>query len=346
MKIENKIKQFLKVNILKEKSPKGLKENKCYIMMAADYGNMGDIAITYAQRKFLEDNIRDDYDIIEVPMKKVYPWARDIRNNLGKKDIITIIGGGNTGDYYLDFEEKRRFIINFFKNTKIISFPQTIDFSNTNKGKKELKNSVKIYSKNNLLRIFARESKSFEIYKNRFQNNKIYLVPDIVLSLNEERIQERNGILICLRNDKEQALNEESKNRFIEKLNSKYKDIIYQDTHIGNITIDMDERKNALDTIWDKFRGAKIIITDRLHGMIFAAITGTPCIAFKNTNYKVEQTYIDWLKDYEYIKLFKSMEDENEILKIIEYFYNLEKTEYTHKGLKNQYSTLIDQIKE
>ena len=108
-------------------------------MMAADYGNMGDIAITYAQRKFLEDNIRDDYDIIEVPMKKVYPWARDIRNNLGKKDIITIIGGGNTGDYYLDFEEKRRFIINFFKNTKIISFPQTIDFSNTNKGKKRIK---------------------------------------------------------------------------------------------------------------------------------------------------------------------------------------------------------------
>lgn len=43
------IKDILKTIIYKEKSPK-TNGKKCYIMMAADYGNLGDIAITIAQK--------------------------------------------------------------------------------------------------------------------------------------------------------------------------------------------------------------------------------------------------------------------------------------------------------
>lgn len=49
------------------------------------------------------------------------------------------------------------------------------------------------------------------------------------------------------------------------------------------------------------FQKSKLVITDRLHGMVFCAISGTPCIAFSNYNHKVKGTY-DWIKDLDYIK--------------------------------------------
>lgn len=43
-------------------------------------------------------------------------------------------------------------------------------------------------------------------------------------------------------------------------------------------------RKEALSDLFDQFRSLQLIVTDRLHGMIFAAITSTPCIVFGNFN--------------------------------------------------------------
>ena len=45
----------------------------------------------------------------------------------------------------------------------------------------------------------------------------------------------------------------------------------------------------------NKFRQAKFAITDRLHGMIFSIITGTPCIVFGNYNHKLKSVFSSWL---------------------------------------------------
>ena len=60
-------------------------------------------------------------------------------------------------------------------------------------------------------------------------------------------------------------------------------------------------RKKEVKNKLEQFKKAKLIITDRLHGMIFATITATPCIAFGNSNGKVKNVY-GWLKHNEYIK--------------------------------------------
>lgn len=52
---------------------------------------------------------------------------------------------------------------------------------------------------------------------------------------------------------------------------------IYNNFYVGNINK------------YIKFRECELVITDRIHGMIFAAITGTPCIAL--SNYKIKGTY-------------------------------------------------------
>lgn len=137
-----KIKQLIKIYFFNQKIDIDKKAKKAYIMLAADYGNIGDIAITYAQRKFLEKNLRE-YKIIEIPLKYFYRNYLCIKNNLNPQDVITIIGGGNTGDLYWHFEEARRFIIRKFKKNKVISFPQTVDFSTEKELRKSARNIFK-----------------------------------------------------------------------------------------------------------------------------------------------------------------------------------------------------------
>ena len=59
-------------------------------------------------------------------------------------------------------------------------------------------------------------------------------------------------------------------------------------------------RKCVIDKL-QEFSTARLVITDRLHGMVFAAITGTACIAFRNYNYKIEGTY-EWIEYLQYIQ--------------------------------------------
>lgn len=46
---------------------------------------------------------------------------------------------------------------------------------------------------------------------------------------------------------------------------------------------------------------AQLVITDRLHAMIFAAITETPCIAMDNKSKKVKGVY-EWIRDLPYVQ--------------------------------------------
>ena len=313
------IKRFLKLYVFNEKIEYTTKNKKAYIMLSANYGNLGDVAITYAQHKFIQ-NVLPNYEIIEVPQNKVYRMTKFIKKNIGKDDIITIIGGGNTGDRYIEFEEIRRFIIREFKNNKIISFPQTIDFSNTKKGNKEFKRTIKAYNTNKNLYIFAREKKSFEIYKDNLKTKNIYCVPDIVLSLNEvkEDLETREiDVLFSLRNDSEKIVNNDLEEKLIDVIKENYKRTKFRDTHIGEGLKNDNELKIKLNELWDDFRNSKVVITDRLHGMIFCAITATPCIVLPNSNHKIRESYNNWLSDVEYINFLEEI-DIKKILHIIE----------------------------
>ena len=62
--------------------------------------------------------------------------------------------------------------------------------------------------------------------------------------------------------------------------------------------------------MFNKFRNSKLVITDRLHGMVFSAITKTPCIVTKSLDHKVIGTY-EWIKNLNYIKLVEDLSFEN-----------------------------------
>src|SRR5690554_8192585 len=73
-------------------------KKQVYIFLAADYGNLGDVAITYAQTKFLKEH--SDYQVIEIPISESLEGLWFVKENIKSGDIVTTVGGGNMGDLY------------------------------------------------------------------------------------------------------------------------------------------------------------------------------------------------------------------------------------------------------
>lgn len=312
-------------------------KNQAYIFLAADYGNLGDVAITYAQTKFLQNN--SDFQVIEIPISQSLEGLWFVKRNIKKGDLVTTVGGGNMGDMYDQIEYIRQLTIKFFPHNKIISFPQTFDFTETNKGKKALSNAEKVYNSHKNLTVVAREQTSYELMKKNYSNAQIIKTPDIVLSLNEtEPIQKRNGVLICMRQDAEKSLTPTQNDFIIEKAKEHFGTPIFYDTHIGKNKMSVEERKKELDKIWTAFKSAELVITDRLHGMIFCHITGTPALVFQNNNHKVRETY-DWIKQGTCVNLHSSFSKDE-----IENFFEEEtfRKNIHRKDISNHYKALID----
>lgn len=319
------------------------KSKKIIYMLVPTHGNMGDQAIAIATMKYLKENFKE-YKIIQVYREQTYRYLKAIKNIVQKNDFFVLHGGGNMGNLYPIEEEDRRFIINNIKSNNIISMTQTMSFSEDNYGREELNKSKKIYNSNKNLSIIAREQRSYELMKNTFKKNNIIINPDIVFFLNNTintNKYKREYIMTCLRNDKESVLGNK-KNILINKLKHESGQIVEYDT-VVNKTIFKDQREKELNYMLDKFLKAKIVITDRLHGMVFCAITKTPCIVTKSLDHKVIGTY-EWIKDLNYIRLVDNLDFEN-INPIISELMNLK--ELNDINFKEKYfEKLTENLKE
>ena len=285
-------------------------KKRIFIFLAADYGNLGDVAITYAQHKFLSKHF-PNHIVTEIPISKSMEGIYFVEKIIAPDDIITTVGGGNMGDLYTSIELYRQLVIKCFNKNKIISFPQTVDFNDTPEGKKALKKAIRIYSKHADLTLIAREHKSYDFYKNNYKNNNVLLTPDIVLSLDQSQPKyEREGALICLRNDKEKKLTKAEEKSVSDLLSSEFKSIKKRDTHVGGLGLSLQDRVSKLKLIWDDFKKAELVVTDRLHGMIFCYITGTPVIVFLNNNHKIKSSY-HWINSAPHVVLVEVFSLEN-----------------------------------
>jgi len=117
-------------------------------------------------------------------------------------------------------------------------------------------------------------------------------------------------------------------------------DIHYTDTVIER-GVSIDERYVVLDSKFDEFRKAKLVITDRLHGMLFAAVTGTPCIALDNKSGKVRGCY-QTIKHLKYIEVVSNL---NEISDYVVRLLRLGSCEYDNNCLLQYYDKLAQIIR-
>ena len=297
-------------------------QKKIYFLSTPSHGNMGDQAIAEASLIFFNKYF-PEYEVIEVYREDVNKYAYAIKKSIRSHDLVIIHGGGNMGNLYPWEEETRRQIIRLFKKNPIISMPQTISFTNDELGKKELEKSKKVYNNHSNLKVIARENLSYTIMNESFPEAEVILNPDIVLFLfNQFEVDntQRSRIMTCLRNDKESVLGQ-SKQQFLDELSQVYSDVFNYDTVI-NEKVYRESRTQKLNEMFNEFRKSKVVITDRLHGMVFCAITKTPCIVTKSLDHKVTGTY-EWIKDLNYIKLVDNL-DFSEVNELIQELLALE----------------------
>ena len=271
-------------------------KRKIVVALAADYGNLGDVAITIAQEQFLKRNF-PDCQIIDFPIAMTYSHMKSLKEIVKEDDIITIVGGGNMGDVYCDIEECRRFVLKQFPKNKVVSFPQSILFLNP----KNLKKCCAAYSKHRRLSLVAREEYSYKIMKENFPENRVLLTPDIVLSMKPESISAtRNGVLLLIRDDKEAILDGNLRQNLVNSLVQLYQGDI-ADTVIETPRMSIETRKRNLCDLLVKIQSAEVVITNRLHGMIFCAITATPCVVLPIKGDKIVGA-LKWIEEITYIK--------------------------------------------
>ena len=91
-----------------------------------------------------------------------------------------------------------------------------------------------------------------------------------------------------------------------------------------------------------EFCGAELLITDRLHGMVFAALTGTPCIVFSNYNHKVKGTY-EWIK---YLPYIRYVETQKEAISLIPDLMTMKNCQYDNAFLLQHFEILAKVVKQ
>lgn len=314
-------------------------KKRVFVFIAGFYQNLGDMALTYSQREFLK-NIYPDAEIIVVPSTQTYQSVRVIKKHIRPDDIITTLGGGNMDDIYTSLENARLYVIKNFPNNKIIGFPQTMIFSDTKYGQKRMRISRKVYQKHKDLILFVREENSLDRIKRDFPSVRIGYCPDIVLSLKKDEPKEiRKNVLCCMRKDKELDILPEQTNNVISAVQKEFSNVIIKDTVDFPLEDCQPETfESTLENFWKMIRTCKVVVTDRLHCMIFCAITGTPVVVIDNTNKKISGVIKEWLSDIPWIIMMEKF-DCNQIITNARYLYdNVSNT--SAPNLEEQFNSL------
>lgn len=318
---------------------------KKYILIDTPiHGNLGDHAIVLAEQQFMENLCinRCTYEVTANTFDRYKKWLPKL--TFKNRDIL-VHGGGFLGVLWPLEEYRFRDILNAFSKHRIIVFPQTVTFDmKTDNGRGFFEESKAAYEAHPNLTIFVRETKSYAFMKEYMPNVHCYMVPDIVATLKVNIVKaERHGVLFCMRRDLEKDLSDKSM-EYIKSCIQKHlvtEQITFTDTVLEH-TVQPNERQQEVNKKLQQFAEAKLVITDRLHGMIFAMLTRTPCIVFSNSNGKVKAVY-EWIKSLPYVQFVESVEMLETRLKEMD--LNRE-YDYNPSFLDSAFSKLVETIKE
>lgn len=283
---------------LKNKYRLNRKVRNVVIFGTPNHGNLGDYAIYLAEKQLFERYL-PDCNVFGVNMTDFQHEVRALHGLLHKEDLLVLTGGGNLGNQYMDDEKIRRETIIQFPDNRIVLFPQTMYFTEDADGREEERKTADIYGRHKDLWLTARDEQSCRKMEQLF-HKEIRLLPDVVLTWEDKAWTGKKGALLVLRNDVEGVLGIEQRKMVKEMLQPMYASVEETDTDI-EVDADLSSLDTELQKKLEQIGKAALVVTDRLHGMIFAALMQTPCLALRNYNHKVEETY-KWLQDLDYVK--------------------------------------------
>lgn len=332
------------IGVLTPGSDEGLEawkgRRKVVVTLAGFYQNLGDMALTYAQKRFIEATL-PGYEVLLVPSNHTYSRMKALKRVVGPDDIVTIVGGGNMDDMYSSLENARRYVVRSFPNNPIVSFPQTCSFSDTAQGRRARARSARTYRNHRDLVIFGRESRSVDLMRGAFARVPIGVAPDTVLSLGKRGSAEgRSGIMLTMRSDREGVLAPAEGAALREMIDAMTDDLLVRDT----VDVTLEECRpetfeQTLHDFWDLLSSRRVVVTDRLHCMVFCVNTKTPVVVLPNSNHKIKGTYDSWLKDYSYVRYLEAF-DPASVSRAVNEMWNLAPDQISGPDLSQHYEEL------
>ena len=321
---------------------KRAKNKKIFLLMTPRHGNLGDHAIALGEYKFFDEHF-SNVSLIEVSSAflndKSFGVSK-IKKIVASEDLVVIHAGGYLGTLWFHNEVVVRNIINCFRDKRIIFMPNTIYYHNNEFGNNQLKISADIYNQHGNISLYVRENQSKQLFENTFYNTKVTLVPDMAFYLSKfEYKQKRKGILLCLRNDCEKTRTCDE--YILETLKKLEAPITFSDMCIDEM-VSKKRRKKRVEEKFMQFASSELVVTDRLHGMIFSVITQTPCVIINSQSHKVSGVY-EWVKDYNYIEF---VNDISLFQRAIKNVMSVHEPQYDNSMLKLQFSALIDEYQK
>lgn len=300
------IKKLLEVDIT---------QKRIWYFCVPTHSNLGDQAqaccIEKYFRKFFSDHIvfklsNNAFDFYEEKILMI------LKEKIKETDLI-FFQSGYTFTGIHPYENMHRKIVENFPYNKIVFLPQTVKFKN----QKILENVQNFYGKYDNIYFFARDKISYDIYKSIFpEHRNVHCFPDIVtteIGNYDFNNNERNGILLCVRNDVEKLYSFQEISLFKEKL-QKIPKVSLSDTNSETKENSLKEYWKKIEETIDDYAQYQVIITDRYHGTIFALIANTPVIILKTTDHKVV-TGADWFEgvNEDYVYVVNDLEEASQV---------------------------------
>lgn len=284
---------------------------KVLLLATPTHTNIGDSAIVLAEQMFLGRCGVPVSDVVEITFEDFRRLNCSVRGLLRKCSLVCWHGGGNMGTLWpVEEEVRQRGLKKLPAAFPTVIFPQTMFYEDTAEGHIKKQQSVPLYNGKTAMTIAAREDQSFDAMRELYPDTDVIISPDVVLSCSIENFgiteQKREGVLLCLREDKERVLSPENWNTLERYVHNAGEQMLHTDM-CADKAILPECRATVVRQKMLEFAKAKLAITDRLHGMVFAALTGTPCIVLSNNHYKVSGTY-KWISYLPYIRFAETVE--------------------------------------
>ena len=287
---------------------------RIFIFNSPEHDNVGDHLISVAELQFIKKYF-PDFTCVEITDVEYLWFHNKICKYVRQDDLILISGGGFLGSLWLyNGELNVRSILQEYPQNRVVIMPQTCFFEENERGERERIKTAELYKKHANLTVCLREKNSFRLMRELLgEDSEIALIPDMALFLDYSRKQEqRKGVLLCLRRDKESVLGKEQMEEILACM--KRCDLAYEYTlmHTGNC-FNMEEREEVIEKKAAQMKAAELVITDTLHAMILCTITGTPCLAYDNISHKVSGVY-EWIRQIPYIHFYREEESLQECI--------------------------------
>lgn len=230
---------------------------------------------------------------------------------------IFLQGGGNFGDRYYKFQQFRERVITEHGDRTIVQLPQTMEFADGDR----LKHTQRIYSEHPDLHLLIRDRAGYERATELFPANDVLYCPDLAFgagSLDASGAPDRDVVLLK-RRDREsvhgpetlpaQLLSQSYRTDWHASVVDNFK--WWPVTLAGMGAHKMGALRRPaypymrrafdwqadiiIDNAIDILSRGRIVVTDRLHATVFAALMGKPVVMVDNANKKVSAAYHEYI---------------------------------------------------